>query len=116
MGGFSTSLSAAQVPSAVNLPSRSSDGSQPCSQVPCLGSGREPVVRVYFFFSPVGGEQQKDPSQPLLIPAFTASFALPNSLGFQETPMRSLCGTVSFLADNGPWLQNLIRLICLASF
>lgn len=30
--------------------------------------------------------------------------------------MRSLCGAVPFLADNSPWLQNLIRLIGLASF
>lgn len=29
---------------------------------------------------------------------------------------RALCGAVPFLADNGPWLQNLIRLIGLASF
>lgn len=47
------------------------------------------LVRAWFvsllcgwIFLLVGGEQQKAPSLLLLIPAFTVSFALPNSLGF----------------------------------
>lgn len=59
-----------KVPCAVNLlgPSRSSDGSRPCVQVPRLGSVHW-ACRAGGFALPVGGEQQKDPPLLLLIPA-----------------------------------------------
>lgn len=106
-----------KVPYAVNPPgpSRSLHGSWPCFQVPWPRSVQDLVVPGVFVL-PVYGEQQKDPSSLLLIPVFTMSFALPNSLGFLETPVHSLRSAVPFLADNSPWLQNLIRLIGLASF
>lgn len=101
------SISQLQVPRAVNVPG--SGGCWPRAQVPRLASFRGALFSCWLV-----------KSNKRLCPCCSSSLLLPRAL-LCQIPLAlgdtgaSLRSAVPFLADNGPWLQNLIRLIGLAS-